>query len=250
MDSQINLRGDVMSKRQFEELDMEDVEVKEGVEKFKFKEGKKYRIGFPFINEETGKVKIIPVRYYKFNQELKKSFLVPENEAMAEKCEPIMGEPATRFVTPVIIYATDKSGMPSKPLEYSVEPVVMDGRKVKALQTISMEWGLADHDVFVNVEDETYQTLTFSPAKNSLWSLKDDLKKAVIKEAEDVAKTMHQAVAADVSDETIKRWLSLDEEDSTDDEIMPKSGGSKSGKSGKSKIDDDDVNIDDLLGDD
>lgn len=212
------------SKPATEEFDLDDVEVKSGkIEKFMVEKDKKYRVGFPLLNEK-GRIKIVKVSHYSFTigegeNEQFNSWRASSDPKVNEAAEAAGAELKSHFVTLVVKYACDKDGKPLIPLNWDVLPVKLDGTKVANLKELNAEWDLAQVDVSISSANPTYQYHTYTPLKKAIWrapkgddllaKLKMDgpIQEAVLAAAKEAEKTMADAIAAEWKDATILKKI-------------------------------------------
>lgn len=209
-----------MSSR-FEQTNADEaVPTSDRTQKFKADAGKRYRVCFP-LKSANGSVSIIKVPYFPFHEGLKKSFLTTENQDLNSQVSKIMGEAKTKWVTPIMIYDTDKNGTPIVPPRYEVLPFVFADGVLQMLQQVkSAGHVIAEIDFFISLKDGTdpkFQNLVFTPCTTgnlSAWGKSDKApaKKAydeVMTEVKAVSEVMHQAVAMDATETQIRQWLGL-----------------------------------------
>jgi hypothetical protein len=91
-------------------------------------------------------------------------FEVPENVAL---CCQQLPEARKRLATFIIRYSVDpKSGMPTKPLDFTLLAWVFSPEKFTDLDTLAQQgYDLGATDLIVNCEDDNYQKIKFFPAK-------------------------------------------------------------------------------------
>jgi len=212
------------------------------MEKFKAEKGKKYRLGFPLLNE-NGKVRIDRVYYFdKFeNKEggIKIKTIIPKDctDDQIDQIISKLGEPKYRYVTPVIVYGTDNNGVIQKPLSYKIVPLVIADGILADLSSINDEFPLSDHDITVSLKEGTdpkYQNLSIFPtSKQAIWK-NEKIQDKIQEEVNEVAKEMHKAVASEMSCSAIMEKIGLN------------SSSSEYTQSGNT-VSEDDIDIDDLV---
>jgi len=204
-----------MSKS-YEDVSLDEAEV--AVDKYiklKFtKVNQKVRVGFPHVNPNTGKVIIRPVHYFPFHAELKKSFLITGDKEFDAVVARTMGEPKVRYVAAVCVYKTDDKGQILKPFGYEMKPYVFSDKPLGNLQSINMEFPIAEHDLMLtataNEKELGFQAHTMSPTKDAKWCHTEEMRKEISAEADMFATQMHKAVALEASREQIEGWLGLE----------------------------------------
>lgn len=235
---------------QYEDLDLDEVEVVEdNMTKMKIKfdeKDHKIRVGFPLL-KENGKVNIRVVKYFPFNEELKKSFLITGDEAFDAKVAKIMGAPKTRYVTLVVAYGVDKkTGVPVKGGGYEIKPFVFSDQVLATLQTNNAEFPLSEHDYVFACTNPDFQNFSMTPSKNSIWQAKDTLKARILEEtSEFFKKGIEQAVSIKASKDQISSWLGLNE--SSSEKPIPSSSNSAGANDAEDESAADDYDISDLL---
>lgn len=219
-----------------EEFDIDDVEVKsDRVEKFMVEKDKKYRVGFPLLNDK-GRVKIVKVDHYTLvtgsgEDEKFASFQKSSDPEVNKAVEAAGGELKSRFATLMIKYNCDKNGKPLVPLSYEILPVKLDGTKVSNLKDLNSEWDLATIDVSITSSNPTYQYHTYTPLKKAIWLLekgdplleklgmKKPIKDEVLKAAAEAESTMADAVAQKWKDATILARIGQAAQEDEEDDI-------------------------------
>lgn len=207
-----------------EEFDLDEVEVKSGrVEKFMVEKDKKYRVGFPLLNEK-GRIKIVRVNHYAYStgegdDEKFNSWRASLDPKVNEAAEKAGAELKSHFVTCLIKYACNKDGQPLKPLQWEILPVKLDGTKVANLKEINAEWDLATIDVSISSSNPTYQYHTYTPLKKAIWLLEEGdplleklgmegpIKDQVLAAVAEAEKNMADAIAQEWKDATILRKI-------------------------------------------
>jgi hypothetical protein len=206
----------------------------------------KLRIGFSLL-KENGKVNIRVVKFFPYHEELKKSFLVTDDEEFNKKIAKVMGQPKTKYVTLVVSYGVDKkTGMPIKGGGYEIKPFVFTDDVLGALQTNNAEFPLNEHDYILTCTNPTYQNFSQSPSKNSIWQSQDKLKAQILEDTNTYfERGIEEAVAMKASKEQISAWLGFNE--TKPEESIPQSD--TAGSSASSTGGDDDFDISDLVND-
>lgn len=228
----------IMAKA-YEDVSLDEAEVQvDKYIKLKFtKVSQKIRVGFPHINPDTGKVIIRPVRYFPFHQELKKSFLITGDKEFDDVVARTMGEPKVRYVAAVCVYKTDDKGQILAPFGYEMKPYVFSDKPLGNLQSINMEFPIAEHDLMLtattNEKELGFQAHTMSPTKDAKWCHTEKMKDEISAKANMFAEHMHKAVAMEASKEQIEGWLGL--------EAKVEKNPADAGSSEKSLLDDDDL---------
>lgn len=224
----------------FEQTDTDNaVPTSDRTQKFKAEAGKRYRVCFPHKSANGG-VALVKIPYFPFHEGLKKSFLTTENQELNTQVAKIMGEPKTKWVTPIVVYDIDKTGMPILPPRYEVLPFVFADGVLQALQQVkSAGHIISEIDFFVSLKDGTdpkFQNLIFTPCTSgslTAWS-KSDKESArkvageILEEVKEVSKVMHQAVALDASESQIRQWLGLNQDEPLPENPMDAYAGSGS----------------------
>lgn len=203
-----------MSRFQEETVDNLTPTSNDGAKKFKFEANFKYRVGFPHLKKQgdAEKVSIIKVGFFPFNEELKFSCLVTDDEDLNKQIQAILGNPRYRYATPIVVYKTDKDGKPVSPPSYDVVPFVFSDDPLKQLQDINAEWDLSQVDVFIRIKENSdvkMQNLTITPTKEALWRKGEKSRADIQAKATEIAKIQHTAVASDYSEDYIRTKLGL-----------------------------------------
>ena len=111
--------------------------------------------------------------------------------------------PRTRVASIVVIWPTDKDGVPDKSRLSSggaeVLPWVFSGDKYKQLQRIHNEFPFGQHDFKVTCSDAKYQKMDFAPCKESLLRTFSGSEKGQAIVAELIAKA--QVFAGSINDQ-------------------------------------------------
>jgi hypothetical protein len=187
-----------------EELDIDAVEVNKPLDKFKFKQGQKYRVTFPLLNK-NGKVRIDRVYYFnKFEDReggIKIKAIVPEDctDDQLDKIIAKLGDPVARYVTPICVYTID--GATKKVVGHQVVPFVFADGTLADIKAINEEFPIAECDLIISLKEgtkEIFQNLVILPSNKRLLDKMSD-KDTIIREAQDLAKNMHKAVASEMS---------------------------------------------------
>ncbi len=123
-------------------------------------------------------------------------------------CEKL-GQAKWRVGACLIKYATDKQGTPKQPFSYELFPWVFGEQTYVKLKNVNSEFPLATHDIKISCSNEDYQTLDITPCNESIWTAKDELKKAVIAEAKGIWESVKKSIASDLSAEEINDLLGI-----------------------------------------
>lgn len=193
----------------FEDLDHAVSTTNNLLEKAVFEEKRRYRVGFPLLNPETKAVRLRKVWYFAYNEVLKKSFLLPKNEVLTNRCKPKMGDPKFKYVTPLVIYGTDSTGKLLSPFQFRVLPFVLVGQNLQDVQMLASEYSLMEHDVLLECTNKVFQNVKVMPAKGAYWT-RPEVKNQIEEAVQKLVPEMHKAVSIEVSDATICRWLGID----------------------------------------
>lgn len=185
------------------------------VEKARFEENRKYRIGFPWV-DSNGNIQVKAVQFYKFNEALRRGFLVPTDPDLRRKSDKVMGNPEVRYVTPIIIYRTQPNGELYKgELDFEIMPLVMDARKVAKIKEVHQLHSLVSNDLRVTCIGEKYQDLEFIPVPPSIWkemSVKaPEFAKRLHDDIQSCVDVMGGAVSIPATDSQIRNWLHIED---------------------------------------
>jgi hypothetical protein len=179
-----------------EDFDLDDVEVQTGPNAFKVEKDKKYRVGFPLL-KENGRIRIQKVEYYQYspNDDEYYSFRKPEDAELCKQIEAKGAELRSHFVTALLVYRTNKDGKMLTPVDWEVQPVKLNGKKVSNLKEINAEWDLATIDVTISSSNPAFQEHTYTPLRDAIWRCsKDDEKQAKVLEKLSLDKPITEAV--------------------------------------------------------
>jgi hypothetical protein len=205
-----------------EDFDLDDVEVKTGPNKFKVEKDTKYRVGFPLL-KENGRILIQKVDYYSYspNDDEFYSFRKPADEALCKLVEAKGAELKSHFVTALLVYRTNREGKMLTPVDWDIQPVTLNGKKVANLKEINAEWDLATIDLSLSSSNPAFQEHTYTPMKQAIWregadskileklELKNPITEAVLAAAKECAKTMADAAAQERTEGWIRDKLGI-----------------------------------------
>ncbi len=211
-----------MSNAAIEDFDLDDVEVKSGPNAFKVEKDKKYRVGFPLL-KENGRIRIQKVDYYQYSPSEDEyfSFRKPADEELCKQIEAKGAELRSHFVTALLVYRTNSEGKMLTPVDWDIQPVKLNGKKVANLKEINAEWDLATIDVSLSSSNPSFQEHTYTPLRDAIWraakdspilaklDLKEPITEAVKAAAEARAKEMADAIAYERSDAWIREKLGI-----------------------------------------
>jgi hypothetical protein len=194
--------------------------------KLKLEAGNKYRIAFPWV--EDGQVQIEEVAFYRrFDEDpipdskkIKTTFRVPEGGLQPKSLEAealrICGKPKIRYVTPVLVYATNAEGKVTESMvgAYDIRLWQFADKTLSQLKSINDETPLVDIDIQVFCEDK-YYNVQCTPKqgtalyKSEKYQSRFDIEK-IKTEAEELAKQATDSVAIVLSTDQIIAALKLD----------------------------------------
>ena len=221
--------------------DFDTAKVNDEVIKFKMSDkGDVARICFPLINPKTGKVALKKVIRFHYENKANNSFAIfqaPTNtssqayKTAIEYC----GDPKTIYVTPILVYSTNKLGKVISNEDYELTNLVLTPTKIKQLRTLQEEYDLSNIDIKVVLDDAKFQNMTFSPLKGC--GLRDgfvnsknkqgEIKKFPIQinkdqvsnDAFELMKTADSVVAPRWSDAQILKFFTQDNDEGFDEDL-------------------------------
>lgn len=156
--------------KQFEDVD--SVKVSGNIKKFKMSDtDEKARICFPLVNPKSKKVALIKVRKFSYNDKTTgrwATFQAPEDtDSEAYKVAvKYCGDPQDVYVTPVLVYSTNKQGIVINGDEYELTNLTLPRQRLQELKTLQDEYNISEIDLIVTCTEKQYQNLKLSPAKN------------------------------------------------------------------------------------
>lgn len=250
---------------QFESVD--EVKVQGQVNKFKLdNKDEKARVAFPLVNPKTKKVAMVKVLKFQYSDKATGSwatFQAPAQDTEAYKVAvKFCGEPQVVYVTPILVYSTNKDGRIINGEEYTMTNLTLPKQRLQAIKALQDEYDLAKIDLIVTCEEPKFQKMQFTPAKEcglidgEVTYSKDGKQRKVtididmdevLQEAIDMSKESALAVAPHWGEQYIIDYFSGDQQgdtdfdDDEDEEPAPKKREKESKKSEpESDIDDDD----------
>lgn len=220
---------------QFEDLDT--VKVSGQADKFKMtNKDDKARIAFPLVNPKTKKIALKKVLKFNYSGEgTWANFQAPTNEngkaykLAVQHC----GEPQVVYVTPILVYSTNKDGRIINGEEYQLTNLVLPRQRLQEIKSLQEEYDLANIDLIATCTETKYQAIKFTPAKEcgfiagAITVRKNGEEKKlkisidqdeVIQAAIDMSKESDLAVAPRWSEQAIIDYFSKDDNSDFDDE--------------------------------
>jgi hypothetical protein len=206
-----------------------DVETRKGREfKADFEEGCHYRVAFPWL-AENGQIFIEAVEFHRRfdsddvpeSERIRVSFRLPEgvSDEVRRKIEKVCGSSKVRYVTPVLIYTTQKSGEVVKSAigAYELKLWVFAGDALRQLQGIHSDFPLGKIDVDLFCKDR-FKNVQLIPKSGSLLHSKEyggmfD-KEKLGEELKVLIGSIKDAVALEYSEVQILYMLGIDRGDS------------------------------------
>lgn len=123
------------------------------------------------------------------------------------KCCEVCGPARWRIGSVLIKYSTDKNGTPKKPFSFDLYPWIFNEQNFTKLKTVNEEFPLTTHDINIACTVEEYQTLSITPCKESLWTLKEEFKRSILEQAKPIWDSLKKSIAQDLSVEEINELL-------------------------------------------
>lgn len=188
-------------------FDDESVEVIEA-QFYKGKKGSKDRIAFPLVVK--GKENILVPYTLKARVHYKDdfgTFLCRSTPESKEICCKTLGDPSLRFGTIIVQYYTERDGKPKKPFGYDLKLWYFSDKRFDKLRSLNREFPLAERDILVDCDNEDYQHLTFTPCKESIMLIKEELKTAILAQAEKMKNDLKKRLAKSRTVEELKEEL-------------------------------------------
>lgn len=164
-------------------------------EKYKGKKGVVDRGGIVYT-EPTAMFAGVPAHYSEKYFQCKKSFC----------CEKL-GIAKYRIGAVLIKYGTDKNGNIKTPFSYELFPWMFGEGTWGKIKTLNNEFSLTSHDIKIACTNEDYQNLDITPCQESVWQLKEGLKKQILEEAKPIWDYVKKGLASNLSIEEIKELL-------------------------------------------
>jgi len=125
------------------------------------------------------------------------------------KCCEVCGPAKWRVGAVIIKYGTDKQGNLKKPFTYELFPWIFSEVSYIKLKNINTEFPLTTHDIKIATQNEEYQHLDVTPCNESVWTLKEDLKQAVVDAAKPIWDYVKKSIAQNLSVEEINDLLGI-----------------------------------------
>ena len=125
------------------------------------------------------------------------------------KCCEVLGPSKWRVGATLIKYATDRQGNLKKPFSYELLHWIFSEQTYLKLKTVNGEFPLATHDIKVACTNEDYQHLDITPCNESVWTAKDEIREAVLKEAKPIWDFIKKSIASDLGQEEINELLGI-----------------------------------------
>lgn len=123
-------------------------------------------------------------------------------------CEKL--DPAKWRIGAVLVkYGTDKLGNPKQPFSYEIVPWMFGEQTWVKIKTLNNEFSLTTHDIKIACTNEDYQNLDITPCQESIWQMKEELKKKILEEAKPAWDYVKKGIASNLSVEEIKDLLSM-----------------------------------------
>jgi len=200
-----------MSDDMIEEIgfDDESVEVFEP-EFYKGRKGYKDRVAFPLIRKgNDGQLVPFTLKARTHYKDGFGTFLCRSTAENKEICCKTLGDSKLRFGTIIVQYATEKSGAPKKPLSYELKFWYFSDKKFDKLRSLHREFSLAERDIMISCDNEDYQHLDFTPCKDCIFRLKEELQKKIVDQAEKMKDDLKKRTAKSRSVEELREELGL-----------------------------------------
>lgn len=214
---------------QFEDLD--SVKVSGQAEKFKMtNKDDKARIAFPLVNPKTKKIALKKVLKFNYSgQNTWANFQAPDPDSKAYKVAvQNCGDPQVVYVTPILVYSTNKEGRIINGEEYQLTNLVLPRQRLQEIKSLQEEYDLANIDLIATCTETKFQAIKFTPAKEcgftsgAITVRKNGEEKRlkisidqdeVIQSAIEMAKESDLAVAPRWSEQAILDYFSKDDND-------------------------------------
>jgi len=191
-------------------FDDEEVQVFE-VEFFKGKKGYNYRIAFPLLGEgKDGSPVPFTLKARVHYKDGFGTFLCRSTPDNKEVCCKTLGDSGLRFGTIIVHYHTEKDGRPKKPFGYDLKFWYFSDKKFDKLRSLHREFSLAERDMLISCDNDEYQHLNFTPTKESIMRVKEELAKKIIEQAEKLKSDLKKRLAKSRSIEEIREELGLE----------------------------------------
>jgi len=191
-------------------FDDESVEVFEA-EYYKGRKGYTDRIALPLLvkgkNDQLVPFTLKARVHYK---EGMGTFICRSTPESQEICCKTLGEPTLRFGTILVQYSTERDGKPKKPFGFDLKFWYFSDKKFDKLRSLHREFSLAERDILIGCDNDEFQHLTFTPCKESIMRAKEELKTAIITQAEKMKNDLKKRLAKSRTIEEIKEELGLE----------------------------------------
>lgn len=181
------------------------------------------RFAFVCFNAE-GHPKLKMIQSF-FNEQAKWGCRAPtHNKQLMQDIQARLGEAKTYFHTIICVYDTDAVGnvLSNRTKLFSYK---FSTDKWPTYKLLHSQWGLQNHDLFIQCTEPTFQKATINPAKDRMILAAPELNKAILEEAEGLYNvSMERHLAQVRTDEEIIQFLQAFDRAKNGGGMAPNSG--------------------------
>lgn len=169
---------------------------------------------------------------------------IPADKPKIVKCLPCLfcnhtgKDPEERYGANIIVYSTDRDGMPLNPMTFDLTWWSFSSGKFRQLRTMKQNYGdLRGHDLVITCTNDTYQHLEIQCMPDAWWLKNEPFKAMVVAEyatrKRDLSKLLGDYYPLERQDEYIARAVERENKKAADDrrsrggEAAPPSTGSR-----------------------